>query len=456
MSLPNHVVGGIMFTGFFGAIADINVLQSPWTFATAIFFAILPDVDHPPTWMGRLFGWTGIPNYLSTHHGHRTITHSLWVHLGITIIAYFVESLFWEKHTFTVVISLSFFSHQLLDFPTKSGVIWLYPLSRIRFVLPGRRDARIETGNFQQEGIVFVLLSLATISLAPMMEKGFWTSFNQTFATPVHLVAEFNSSKTVVSVDYIYRVGTEEIKGHGDCIKPTGSKVVLLEENGFVVLDASKGVIVETMPIPTNKIMDIREINFWDISVDSLNKMIRRNEVLELEVLANNKFIVQSGVEAKRTNSYKGEYINDLIIREEIEKIERKEFKPTKSPRIKTLNQKIATLRRNYKKELGKYNRFVQRKERLNEQFAATSDLVEREKILTKVENLKEVEKPEIDNFEIQLLQAEIAEIREEDKYKNEMKRLEIDEDYKSRLPEKTKYSGILKTIKIYDQQTEN
>ena len=47
MTLPNHLAGGLVFTGFFAALANINILESPATIGAVLLGATLPDIDHP-------------------------------------------------------------------------------------------------------------------------------------------------------------------------------------------------------------------------------------------------------------------------------------------------------------------------------------------------------------------------------------------------------------------------
>ena len=101
MTLPNHLAGGLVFTGFFAALANINILESPATIGAVLLGATLPDIDHPRSPIGRLF--LPLSRYLNSRHGHRTLTHSL-LGLGIFwLAAGLLEQTLWQSQAPTEV-----------------------------------------------------------------------------------------------------------------------------------------------------------------------------------------------------------------------------------------------------------------------------------------------------------------------------------------------------------------
>ncbi|MCB1770817.1 MAG: metal-dependent hydrolase [Candidatus Competibacteraceae bacterium] len=74
--------------------------------------SLLPDIDHPPAKIGRLFWFVSVP--LERRFGHRTLTHSL-VALGalalVTAPLAWIQPHYWSSSTVcpgsTVIFSMS-------------------------------------------------------------------------------------------------------------------------------------------------------------------------------------------------------------------------------------------------------------------------------------------------------------------------------------------------------------
>lgn len=101
-----------------------NVQPVPFMFWYAIcliglaFGALLPDVDSPNSQLGRYVPW------LSNFIGHRTITHTIWVLLGLLLASYFTGWLFlW-------MVTIGYFLHIFEDSFSTQGIAWLWPLGK--------------------------------------------------------------------------------------------------------------------------------------------------------------------------------------------------------------------------------------------------------------------------------------------------------------------------------------
>ncbi len=103
MSGPNHVAGGIVYTGVFCSFFNVNIFSNPWYIVSTLFFALLPDIDHTKSPVGKAFAFTRLPNYLDVKYGHRTITHSIFIYIVLGVMIYLVESLVSLKHTLTLI-----------------------------------------------------------------------------------------------------------------------------------------------------------------------------------------------------------------------------------------------------------------------------------------------------------------------------------------------------------------
>ena len=99
MTLPTHAVfASVLYLGgatLFGYRPD----AVGWLLATVA--SLLPDIDLPPSKIGRLFWWIFVP--LERRFGHRTMTHSAIGIMAVALVAsplWFVEPLYlahWER-----------------------------------------------------------------------------------------------------------------------------------------------------------------------------------------------------------------------------------------------------------------------------------------------------------------------------------------------------------------------
>ena len=92
MNAPNPISGGIVLTGIVTSFSDINILSDPLMLGVTAFAAILPDIDHPHSLLGKAV--KPVSNYLNKNYGHRTITHSLTAVLAVYLFVGFIEVLF--------------------------------------------------------------------------------------------------------------------------------------------------------------------------------------------------------------------------------------------------------------------------------------------------------------------------------------------------------------------------
>lgn len=99
--------------------------------ALASLGGLLPDIDHPKSWLGRLI--PVLPELLFRTTGHRGWTHSLF---ALALYAGAVWSLFMIlygvvalAHLMALGAALGFGSHLLGDFITNRGVPLLWPLA---------------------------------------------------------------------------------------------------------------------------------------------------------------------------------------------------------------------------------------------------------------------------------------------------------------------------------------
>jgi membrane-bound metal-dependent hydrolase YbcI (DUF457 family) len=180
MTAPTHVVGGI------GAMAFVSLLMPTYNLdlthiIVGAFFSMLPDIDNPKAFIGRIFFFISDP--IDRNFGHRTITHSFFALLLVGAVAYLCGFVY--SHSLIVPVSLTatimvaYFSHLFLDAMTRQGILAYYP-SRLWCVFPRRTSWRIRTGA-KIEILYFALFTVAALIFLPLGQSGVVHAFNRVF-----------------------------------------------------------------------------------------------------------------------------------------------------------------------------------------------------------------------------------------------------------------------------------
>jgi len=111
-------------------------------FASFLFFSLLPDIDTPESFVGRMI--QPFSNIIKAAVGHRTIFHSIW----LPAIIYIVCLPF--SRTLAIAASVGYLSHIIIDMGNEKGIKPLWPIN-IHINGPFR------TGGFF-EILIFVIL----------------------------------------------------------------------------------------------------------------------------------------------------------------------------------------------------------------------------------------------------------------------------------------------------------
>jgi len=135
----------VTFAGFLGFLAGLT----PQKAALLGLGALLPDLDHPRSFLGRAFFYVSIP----LHHflGHRKAFHGFPLWIAFTALGYFKPEIY--------LVGLGAISHILLDCWNISGVQALEPFSERVLVLFSRKY-RIATGSSTEYILLICLLFL--------------------------------------------------------------------------------------------------------------------------------------------------------------------------------------------------------------------------------------------------------------------------------------------------------
>lgn len=120
MMAMSHVVIGSAAWGV--VVAAGAGSHDPRGFALAALGSLLPDIDHPQSWVGRKLPFLSHP--IAALCGHRGVTHSL---LAISVALLVMAS---QPGWMANALALGYLSHLAADSLTPSGVPLLWPVKK--------------------------------------------------------------------------------------------------------------------------------------------------------------------------------------------------------------------------------------------------------------------------------------------------------------------------------------
>jgi inner membrane protein len=172
-----HVVFGVLFyliAVLFGAP------MSPINIGMAALGALMPDIDHPKSYIStKLPGGTVMPRFVE----HRGATHTVEAAFLITALvgglAYWITDSYWPGIAFFI----GYISHLFADTLTVSGIKW----SRFSSFHP---RGKIRTGT-RGEGLVLILVTFTTLVLFAYLLLPEETSRNLGWVMLMALIATF-------------------------------------------------------------------------------------------------------------------------------------------------------------------------------------------------------------------------------------------------------------------------
>ena len=300
----NHVAGGFAFAGIFGSFAEVNVFERFDTMAVVWIAAVLPDIDHTKSIIGKSV--YPLAKWIQTRYGHRTITHSLWFYIAVVCLTKGADNLF--HLNYTLIVALAMGSHLIFDMCTKLGVPIFYPFSRRPAVLPANRDMRLSSTDFRSEAILFIAFCCLNVFSYPLMAAGFWSKYNKSFSTWEHYGREvkrkpgdyqttfLNDSDTVTAIMVEQKAG-ELI---------TWQKRVGVGY-GFVRYNPELCKLIEFIKLPTRH--SFKTVNLLHVSTDSLNHYMKQ-PVAKVTVQSQQELFYYEGPIMKKGNELSADYPN--------------------------------------------------------------------------------------------------------------------------------------------------
>ena len=427
MTLPNHIAGGIVFTGVFAGIAGVNILESPGLIVMTLVASTIADIDVPSSLWGRLL--KPLSKRINRRFGHRTFTHSLLFMGLLWSVTWIVCSSFAIEAPYPTVFLLAFGSHLIFDMMTVQGVLLFYPYKKQPCVIPADPNLRLKTNNPGSELAVFGFFVMSGLFMQPLMADGFWTSYNRMFGTLAHLQSEFEKSEDLLQVNYRYREASQEFSGIGYAIEATGSSTTLWsEQRGWEFLDGSPSssrTVLEVIPTHTDQQYSLVRQSFVSISPDSLHRLLGNEVIYHLELAGNEQF--EANYEAKdgrqqlRQSKFYLSLVESIGLREVVVSSKQREIVYRTNPRIATLATRAAKLRRAQNQLASDRSEYRQRLTDLETKLASTKDIYRRTQLLDQLQELrKQKEKPDTYGEQLRELEVQMRELRAQDQLDHE------------------------------------
>jgi inner membrane protein len=149
MMARSHVVAGAAAWVLAAPLLHLPALQ-PAYLSLAVAGALLPDIDHPASWIGRRT--RPLSTVLASVLGHRGITHSLVAVAALVALLSHAG----VRRSIVAALCVGYLSHLAADMLTPRGLRLAWPLRRT-WTLPVCR-----TGSPAETVIVAVLVGFAT------------------------------------------------------------------------------------------------------------------------------------------------------------------------------------------------------------------------------------------------------------------------------------------------------
>lgn len=156
MTAPTHYAFSCLLCTLVGIPAHIALPAS--------LMALLPDIDHPDSLVGRLV--PALSRHLLARHGHRTITHSLPAIGAVLLLAIpllFIRTSFHPASTIYAALVIAFTSHIFIDLFNKSGAKLLYPFSNREYISFHSLMLRIRVASWQEYLFLAVLVTITLL-----------------------------------------------------------------------------------------------------------------------------------------------------------------------------------------------------------------------------------------------------------------------------------------------------
>ncbi|MGL4737307.1 MAG: metal-dependent hydrolase [Cellulosilyticaceae bacterium] len=147
MTYRTHIIGGIALATLMSRAVEPQLgTEIVLYYGMAVVGSILPDIDHPRSWLSQQIP---VLHYPFKIFGHRGATHSLLA----AAIVFFIMGAIFGGSVITTGITIGYVSHILLDMLNPRGVPLIYPITKEKYKI-----ARIHTGEWGEYVVASILI----------------------------------------------------------------------------------------------------------------------------------------------------------------------------------------------------------------------------------------------------------------------------------------------------------
>lgn len=332
MTTPNHIAGGIVFTGLFCSLWSINIVENPLFISTTVIGSLLPDIDTTKSTIGKMV--YPLAKYLNKTYGHRSITHSLVFLLFITILSLLTVKLFNLSQNIPYILFFSVLSHLILDMVTIFGIPFFYPFIKNPCVIPGNEKYRIRVADRKAEGIAFFIFAFLGLFMQPLFVNGFWTTYNKTIGDIEHINREANKNQNLLKIKYNYNEFNVKKRGLAFLVYHESKKIHLLDSSFHEIEKDQPNTKINDLEIIPTKIKNYtKTIKIDHKNLEEVNFLIKNKYIYTLDINTNAKTTLRFNNKTKNhfifneKNIYNPNftlYKNDTLTRKNKESIEDK------------------------------------------------------------------------------------------------------------------------------------
>ncbi len=287
MTAPTHIAFGLLTVAGSFSFFSMPLHRNLPAVACAIIGSVLPDIDSPKSYIGRVLPYASIP--IERQWGHRTITHSLLCLLALSVMIW--PLLIWQTPCYAALL-LGYMSHIIADCATKSGVPLFYPHSAA-CVFPGSAKYRIKTGSMVERCLLIGLVCMLLIFLPVLHIGGIWQSFRYLMATPSAAYANYRQAdtETILTFEGRWRHTREHIRGESVILdaSPTMFWIIV---NGQVQTCGEHGAILsdKVRVRETDRPVQIQTLQLKNETYEELVKQIPENSFVSGQLKATETF----------------------------------------------------------------------------------------------------------------------------------------------------------------------
>lgn len=349
----NHIAGGVTFTGIFASFHDVNVFEKPEYLGVTVVFALLPDIDHTRSIIGKTV--YPLARWLSVKFGHRTITHSLVFYVAVLLMVRAVELLYLNTSVFSVLAAYALLSHNIFDMCTRQGIPFFYPFSTRPCVLPANPNMRVRTNDLRSEAIIFVLFCSMMLFCMPLFSNGFWMQYNKVMLNYDHIQRESKRKGDLLEITFI-DIQKDTVKGV--LLNQTETKFVTYSPltpdggtKGFKEFEVKNCKFLAFRH--SGKPFKFKQVQVFDVAPDSL-KFWLKYPLLKMQIQSATDLNYFEGAVMKTGKTIEKEFVQGFDFFVE------KKDNSTQKQEIEVLEIQIATERSEYNNEIGRISRELQ------------------------------------------------------------------------------------------------